>query len=74
MKCEPHCRPTDAQWRWVPVRTDMFPDGTWRILTRPDVLLPGYLIVIACDRNSYARAIQIRCDIVAKKLRQALLN
>ena len=66
--------PTDAQWHMVNVRTDRIPDGTWRISMRPDFLLPGYLIVVACDRNSYARAIQNRRDLVAQKLQQATCN
>jgi len=66
--------PWDAQWHWVPVRTDRVPNGTWCFSTRPDSLLPGYCIVVACDRNNYALARQNRRDLVAKKLYQAALN
>jgi hypothetical protein len=66
--------PTDAHWHCAYVLEDVIPHGKWCLLTQPDCLLPGYVVIVGNTRHNYARAIQHRCDRVATKLQQAPLN
>ncbi len=66
--------PRDTPWHMVYIRLDGLPDDTYRIFKKPDLVLPGYVIVMACDQDQYLAAQQHLRDLVAKKLTQATFN